>query len=226
MANYPFKNKNYYDITGEKYDVIDFNATYYTVIGGVLMAIKPLAQHYLKLDDTRYSSPTYFLEILAANGKRYKLDSCCKIFRNYDEYLGYVQNPSSYKYDKFGYAFVRDALKDIPGIQFNEYKTRFYQYYWGNGLPVGTEGEILFWVDVDGPHAELKPATDNGKKLYTTKEECFKDNVKVVEFGDMDIEQKGEYTIKREFTVKAKSQEEAESIVDETIGKAYKEQIK
>lgn len=224
MANYPFKTKDYYDITSEKYYIIDFNATYYTVIDGALMAIKPLVQHFLKLDAT--SSPAYFLEVLAANGKRYKLDSCCKIFRNYDEYLVYVQNQSSYKYDKFGYASVRDALKTIPGIGFNAYETKFYQYYWGNGVPQGTYGKILFWVDVDGPHAELKPTTDGGKKLYTTKEECFKDNVKVVEFGDMEIEQKGEYTIKREFTVKAGSQEEAESIVDETIGKAYKEQLK
>lgn len=223
MANYPFKNKCYYDLTGEKYDVIDFNSTYYTVIDNALMAIKPIVQHYAQISDT--SSERYFLEVLAANGKRYKLDSCCRIYRSYDEYLEYV-NGRSYDYEKFGKALINDVLKNIPGITFDRYKSRFYQYYWRDGIPQGTEGKILFWVDVDGPHVELKPQTGGGAKLYVSRDECFKDNVKVVEFGDMEIEQNGEYTIKREFTVKAKSQEEAESIVDETIGKAYTEQFK
>ena len=214
MANYPFKNKCYYDLTGEKYDIIDFNSTYYTVIDSALMAIKPIVQHYAQICDT--SSARYFLEVLAANGKRYKLDSCCRIYRSYDEYLEYV-NGHLYDYEKFGKAFINDVLKNIPGITFNMHKSRFYQYYWGNGIPQGTEGKILFWVDVDGPHVELKPQTENGTKLYISKDECFKDNVKVVEFGDMKIEPKGEYTVTHKFTVKAKSEEEAQRIFDEAI---------
>lgn len=224
MANYPFKDKHYYDLTGESYDNINFNEKYYTIIGGKLMAIKPIVQYFEKICDT--SSPRYFLYVLAADGKNYKLDSCCKIFRNYDEYVDNVHNSSLYDYGKFGKRKVNEVLKKIPGIHFNASETRFYQFYWGNGMPQGTYGKILFWVDVDGAHVEMTPVTDNGQKLYMSKDECFKDNVQVVEFGDIPVEQKGEYTIKREFTVKAGSQEEAESIIDEAISKAYKEQFK
>jgi hypothetical protein len=224
MANFPFKTKHYYDLTGDTYDNINFNEKYYTIIGGKLVAIKPIVQFFERISET--SSPRYFLYVLAADGKNYKLDSCCKIFRNYDEYVADVHNPNRYDYSKFGKLRVNEVLKRIPGIHFNASETRFYQFYWGNGIPQGTYGDILFWVDVDGAHVEMKPFSENGQKLYLSKDECFKDNVQVVDFGDMEIERKGEYTIKREFTVKAGSQEEAESIIDEAINKAYKEQFK
>lgn len=87
------------------------------------------------------------------------------------------------------------------------------------------ETKAKLWSDVDGIHVDVLMG-DKNRIYYKTSSECTAANVSVLDFDDELPIPKGEYTVKREFTVKATSEEEAESIIDEAINKAYNEQFK
>ena len=97
----------------------------------------------------------------------------------------------------------------------------FKTFVWSNhsGSAYAHDGGFIFWADKDGTHIEFRNVDKDGNKEYLSKSACVNDNVRVVEFTEDLPAPKGEYTVTREFTVKADSEEEAESIVDEATKK-------
>ena len=217
MADYPLKEKRYCAVSGCSYPNFDFSTTYYAVLEDKLMAVKPIAVFF------EYDVITSWkLRVLAANGKHYHITYESNIYRSVEEYLEYAKT-GRVGDNRFGRTEVNDTLYENSDIVFVNGGRRFYQFLW-DGKPRAVDGSAMFWVDIDGPHYELKPYYDDentksylGKKLYTTQEECLKDCLQIVDFGDAEPEQNGKYTITREFTVKARTREDAERLIDDAI---------
>lgn len=217
MANYPLKNKHYFEASAlTSYPLIDFNKVYYTVIDGTLMAVKPLVGYFIV---NEYKSEYYWLNVYAANGKNYTVKSIYSLYNNKEEYFDFVNNGTSSD-GRIPRGQLRGIL-DEAGVKYDNSRCGyFYQYYWykGSGTTGGVRGQIAIWFDKDGHHYELKPSDDSKGKLYISREQCIAENSGVLEFGDDSAVPEGTYTVVREFKVKAQSEKAANGIVDEAIG--------
>jgi len=215
MANYPLSKKVYIQARSFcDYPIIDFKKIYYTVIDGKLMAIKPLVGYFTVTD---YGSEQYWLKVYAANGKEYTIRGVGALYNNKDEYFAFV---NGVKQDiKIPRGHFSDIFSKI-GVTMDSSNNYFLQYYWykTTGTAGASRGKIALWFDIDGTHYELLSENENGK-LYKDRGQCIEENSGVVEFGDDLIVPDGTYTVVREFTVQAPTEEAAQSIVDNAIGK-------
>lgn len=217
MANFPFKNAEFTPYADLDYQVLDYGSVYYTKIGGQIMAIKPIALGIFKDKTDDRCSWAKKLLALAADGKTYTLDMCGRqLFYGWQDAVNYEKG-----------ANVRimavperrlDVILNNNGVC--RYRNYLEMYVWstkyGSAYSTSDCG-YLFWADKDGEHIEFAEKTKDGEKLYRSKSFCVNENVRIVEFTDGVPETKGEYTVKREFKVKATSAEEAERIVDNEI---------
>lgn len=217
MANFPFKNAEFTPYADLHYPVLDYGSVYYTKIGGQIMAIKPIALGIFKDKTDDRCSWAKKLLALAADGKKYTLDVCGRpLFFCWQDAVNYEKG-----------AGVRikavpekhlDVILNNNGVYRGWRALEMYVWDTQRGSAYSTDDcGFLFWADKDGEHIEFTEKTKDGEKLYRSKSVCVNANVRIVEFTDSIPETKGEYTVKREFTVKATSAEEAERIVDNEI---------
>ena len=210
MANYPLEGKTFIKSLANYYYDIDFNAVYYLCLHNKLVAVKPLVGHFKSYG----SGESFVIDFITASGETYSYEPGrgAAIYRSVDEYLEHATNgkcPEGLKS-----TCVWQLLQDDKRLVWDG---RYYilQYIWEYGKPRAYKGYINFWTDVDGPHWEFAETLCE-KKAYLSAEACLKDNFEVVEFDDVP-KPKGEYTVTHKFTVKAKSEEEAQRIFDEAI---------
>lgn len=225
MANFPFKNATFTTYADFQIPVINYGEVYYTKINGVITAVKPIALGIYKPTDKKDSSWAMELRVYAADGKIYNLNMCGRrLFFSANDAIMYEKSTSSMYRSPIREKSIDEVFSRYGACRdFRSLKV----YVWSSwGEAVAVDGGFIFWADKDGEHLEFMLVNENGSKLYLSKAECVNANVQVVDFTDDLPVPKGEYTVKREFTVKATSEEEAESIIDEAINKAYKEQFK
>lgn len=219
MANFPIPDVGYASRIDLEYPILPFGKTVYALIDGVIMAVRFVA--FCRSGDGVINSYSRII-FDAANGKRYEEKYPMReFFLTTDAAREYLNNAKGYI----------DPFKKVSLIDYFYHQgftvsiSTFRMFYWGSdGKSHETPGDYIFWFDVDGPHHIVKKQSD-GRILYKSREACVNDHFRVVDFEDEIPQAKGEYTISREFTVRAESQEEAESIIDEAINKAYKEQF-
>lgn len=221
MANFPIPNVDYSCKIDGEYPILPFGETVYALIDGVIMAVRFVA--FCRYGDGLVNS--YNMVIFdAANGKRYEEKYPMReFFLTTDAAREFLNNDHNY-IDPFKRVSLINYFKNQG---FATSISSFRMFNWGSdGKPHDESGKYLFWFDVDGPHHIVKKQTSDGRILYKSREACVNDHFRVVEFEDEIPQAKGEYTISREFTVRAASEEEAENIIDEAIKNIYEEQFK
>lgn len=215
MANFPFKNATFTTRAGISYPSIDYLKTYYTKINGSIMAIRPIAVGIFGPTSVTYSSCTLQMLALAANGNTYSLDMVGRVlFNTAEEAIEYEIN--SCNPPKINHKYL-DGLLKLNGAHRIGYEIEAYTWNKERGVVAGTDCGFIFWADKDGEHIKIQKTTKDGRKIYLNKEDCVNDNVNVVSFSDEIPVPEGEYTVKREFTVRATSAEEAENLVNEAM---------
>ena len=210
MANYPLEGKCFIQSLSNWYYDIDFNAVYYLCLHNKLVAVKPIVGYFKSYG----SGESFMIDFITASGERYSYEPGrgSAIYRSVDEYLEHAAGGKCPERLKSGCVFP--LLQNDKRLVWDG---NYYivQYVWEYGKPRGYKGYINFWTDIDGPHWEFAE-TIYDKKAYLSAEACLKENFEVVEFNDVP-KPKGEYTVTHKFTVKAKSEEEAQRIFDEAI---------
>lgn len=225
MANNPFKNATFTTSGSDaSFLLLQYGAVYYTKINGVITAIKPIAQGFHKDTEANDCQWKWKLRALAADGKVYNLDLCGRrLFPTANDAIAYEKNTGPTYRSPISQRTLPEVFAKY-GAQC--YRNAILTWVWSeqSGSAHVCEGGYIFWADKDGEHVEFEKTTKDGRKLYLSKEACVLDNVKVLEFTEDTPAPKGEYTIVRDFTVKADSEEEAAAIIDNAIMKAYKQQ--
>lgn len=226
MANFPFKDATFTSYADITYPSFNYGSVYYTKINGVITAIKPIAVGIFYTKEQSRSFGSSWVKRLychAAGGKKWVLDLCGKpVFLTAEDAVKYEKGIRTGRVPE---ASLCEILRMNGARVSSEHLVR-YVWCHGSGSACETTGGYMFWEDADGRHVEFQETDKNGKKLYFTREECVDDNVKVVEFEGEAPKTVGEYTIKREFTVKAETEDEANGIIDKAIREMYNEQIK
>lgn len=209
MANYPLEGKCFIKDLSHYYYTIDFNAVYYLCLHNKLVAVKPIVVYFKSYG----SGEEFVIDFITASGETYSYEPGrgSAIYRSVDEYLEHAAGGKCP--EKLKSACVWHLLQGDTNLVWDGYN--IIQYVWENGRPRGYKGYINFWTDIDGPHWEFTE-TIYDKKAYLSAEACLKENFEVVEFDNVP-KPKGEYTVTHKFTVKAKSEEEAQRIFDEAI---------
>lgn len=226
MANFPFKDATFTSYADLSYPILNYGSVYYTKINGRITAVKPIALGIYKKENDPTSGWTKQLSVLAADGKRYNLSmNARRLFLTAADAVAYERSTSPTYYSPIKEKSLDDILR-ANGACRDWHTLKVYVWNERYGEAYYTDGGYMFWADSDGEHIVFMDKTKAGSKIYLNKVACVNDNVSVMEFTeDLPVPQ-GEYTVKREFTVKAHSEEEAEGIIDEVINKAYKEQFK
>ena len=224
MANFPFKDATFTSHIGFEYPELDYGRVYYTKINGVITAIKPIAIGIYN-STTEKDRSWKVLKAMAADGNTYNLNLCGRyIFLTSRDAVEHEKKAATSLYGTIG---VKDTRKVVESNGARHVHNTIQMYYWGSdGQAWECDGGYIFWVDKDGEHIEFKTTDKDGRKLYLNKASCVNENVKVLDFTDDIPIPDGEYTVKREFTVKAHSQEEAERIISDRVMKSYNEHNK
>ena len=222
MANFPFKNATFTDYADVDFPVLNYGSVYYTKIGGKIMAVKPIAFGIFKDTSTKVQSSfvasiTRKLLVLAADGQQYILDMCGRyLFRSSEGAVMHEKSTNSL----IDYSHIKtkslDEIFSSYGVYRDRQRLKMYMWAEKNGYAYDVNGGYVFWADCDGEHIIFVDQVD-GKKVYLTKNACVNDNVRVVEFSDDTPIPMGKYTVTREFTVEASSEEEAEAIVTKKL---------
>jgi len=225
MANFPFNNATFTTYADFSFPILNYGSVYYTKINGKITAIKPIAFGFYKPTDKKDHIWAMNLRVYAADGEVYNLNMCGRrLFLSASDAIMYEKSTSSVYHSPIREKSIDEVFAKYGACRDWRSLKVYAWSSWGEAIAV--DGGFIFWADKDGEHLEFMPINKNGSKLYLSKAECVNANVQVVDFTDDLRAPKGEYTVKREFTVKANSEEEAESIIDKAIQKAYEENNK
>ena len=224
MANFPFNDATFTSYADLSYPILNYGSVYYTKINGKITAVKPIALGIYKKESEPNSLAKQLL-VLAADGKKYNLSMIGRLlFLTAADAIDYERKALSTYFSPIKEKSIGDILCANGGHR--DWHT-FKGYVWNEkyGEAYCVEGGYMFWADSDGEHIEFMEKTKDGSKFYLNKASCVNENVSVMEFTeDLPIPE-GEYTIKREFTVKAETEDEANSIIDQAIREMYNKQI-
>lgn len=216
MANFPFVGDYAIRLNGE-IPVIPALTKFYCQLDGKITAVRIIAWGVFgRIGNNPMSS--YLLQTPKGtiDIESWKV----KLFRSAEDCIEFI---NTNRYELIHRLETRSADKVLGafGYEMNGYDVMVYEWNKDHCCTWSHSTGVKVWSDVDGIHAEVEMESPKyGRKFYKTSAECTAASVEVLDFDDEDIPApKGEYTVKREFTVKANSEEEAESIIDEAIKK-------